>query len=359
MRVRFLLAVSILVAVAVAACGGSDRPKAATSTTPVTTAVAAAASPAPTGPAATPSLLRGDLTVFAAASLTDAFNEMATELKKANPNLNVTYNFGASSALRLQLQQGARADIFASADQIQMEYAKRSGAIAGEERIFAKNKLVVIYPTSNPGKITTIQDLARPGVKLVLTDKAVPIGNYARVALERMSADPQFGADFGQKALANLRSEEPNVRAVVTRVQLGEADAAIVYASDVTPSVTKDVKSILIPDAFNTVATYPIAVTKDAANRAAAQAFLAYVRSAPAQQILKRHGFIIDSETGTAGVPPIAPASVALLSTAYGRSRTRCPRTGVDAEASAPLSGASSDAHNGGGHPHRALSAAA
>jgi len=238
------------------------------------------------------------LTIFAAASLTDAFNEIGAEFQKANPGVTPKFNFAASSALRTQLEQGAKADVFASADQIQMDNAKKAGVIEGTDQLFVKNKLVVIHPTGNPAGIKAARDLANPNVKFVLTDKAVPIGAYARAALEKMAADPQFGADFDDKVLGNLRSEEANVRAVVTKVQLGEADAGIVYASDVTPSVSRDVQSILIPDPFNTIATYPIAVVKDGSNPASARAFIEFVRGATGQEILKRNNFIVDSETG-------------------------------------------------------------
>lgn len=270
--------------------------------------VATSPRPATASPAATAS---GDLTVFAASSLTDAINEIGGNFQKANPGAKVAFNYGASSTLRTQLEQGARADVFASADQANMDQAKKSGVIDGADQRFAKNKLVVIYPTSNPGKISGIQDLAKPGLKFVLTDPSVPIGAYARQALDKLSADPSIGSDFAPKVLANLRSQEANVRAVVSKVQLGEADAAIVYASDVTPSVAKDVQSILIPDQFNVLATYPIAVVKRAQNKAAAQAFIAYVRSAAAQDVLKQNNFIVDEDTGAAIIRSQAPALLA------------------------------------------------
>ena len=133
-----------------------------------------------------------------------------------------------------------------------------------------------------------------------LLDRAnkVLIGNYARQALAKMAQDPAFGAGFDQKVLANLKSQEANVRAVVGKVQLGEADAAITYATDVTPDAAKDVQAIAIPDQFNVVATYPIAVVKGSQNRAAAQAFIAYLRSPAGQAVLKKWGFILDADTG-------------------------------------------------------------
>lgn len=288
------------------ACGSNDD----------TNSRSTAPSPAVTGAVAAPTAtpLRGDLTVFAAASLTDAFNEIGKEFQTANPGITPKFNYAASTALRTQLEQGAKADVYASADQIQMDNAKKAGVVDGEDRLFVKNKLVVIYPANNPANVQSIQDLARPNLKFVLTDRNVPIGAYARTALEKLSADPQYGAGFGQKVLNNLRSEEANVRAVVTKVQLGEADAAIVYASDVTSQVSAQVKSILIPDQFNTIATYPIAMVRDAPNRAAAQAFISFVRSASGQAILKKHNFIVDQETGKART--LTPSAADLLALA-------------------------------------------
>ena len=286
----------MVLAALAAACGGSDR----SGTTAVTPAVTASPAAAAT--------LRGDLNVFAAASLADAFSEIGTEFMRTNPRVKVTFNFAASTALRTQIEQGARADVYAAADQVQMDSAKQAGIIDEVDRLFAKNKLVVIHPAGNPGKITGIQDLARPGLKLVLTDKNVPIGAYARGALEKMSADPQLGADFSRKVLANLRSEEANVRAVVTKVQLGEADAGVVYASDVTPAVAKDITTIAIPDQFNVIAAYPIAVARAAPNKAAAWAFIAFVRSAQGQAILRKHNFMVDGDTGAARALPASPS---------------------------------------------------
>jgi molybdate transport system substrate-binding protein len=261
------------------------------------TAAPAAATSAATSPAATLAKLGGSLTVFAAASLTDAFNEIGPAFQQ-QLGVKVTFNYGASSTLATQLAQGAPADLFASADQPNMEKAKQAGVIDGPDRLFAKNKLVVIVPKANPAKIQTLQDLAKPGINFVLTDPSVPIGSYARQALAKMAQDPAFGAGFDQKVLANLKSQEANVRAVVSKVQLGEADAAITYATDVTPDAAKDVQSIAIPDQFNVIAAYPIAVVKGAQNPAAAQAFIAYLRSPDGQAVLKKWGFILDADTG-------------------------------------------------------------
>ncbi len=274
--------------------GTSQRPGAAAAAAAGASAGRATADPAAILP------VTGDLTVFAASSLTDVFNEIGVRFQSANPAARITFNFAASSTLRAQLQHGARADVFASADESTMDGALNAGSIDGSAQVFARNRLIVIYPASNPGKIGTIQDLARPGLKVVLADRNVPIGAYARQSLQNLSTDPVYGAGFAQKVLANLRSEETNVRAVVSKVQLGEADAAIVYATEITPAVAKDVKSIAIPDQFNVLATYPIALVKDAPNRSAGQAFVTYVRSPAGQAVLKQYGFIVDGDTGAA-----------------------------------------------------------
>lgn len=320
MRLRWLAPVLLLLTLLTFACSSNNKTNATTVTTvapaasvaavrtaspAVSAATAAAATPVRT-PAASPAMaasaspaaapVSGSLTVFAAASLTDVFSQMGDAFKKANPNLTIKFNFAASSALRAQLGQGASADVFASADQANMDGARQDGSIDGPDQLFVKNKLVVVYPKSS-SKVTSIQDLARPGINFVLTDPSVPIGNYARQALAKLAADPMYGAGFDQKVLANLKSNEADVKAVVSKVQLGEADAGIVYATDAA-TAAKDVTIILIPDQFNVIATYPIAAVKNAPNKAAAQAFISFVRSPAGQAILKQAGFITDGTTG-------------------------------------------------------------
>ena len=236
--------------------------------------------------------VQGELTIFTAASLTDAFKDMAAQIEQANPGTKLTFNFAGSPTLRTQLSQGARADVFASADEPNMAGAETDGTITGQPQIFARNVLVVVVPVKNPAGIQTLQDLAKPNIKLVLTNKEVPVGNYARQSLEKMSQDPAFGPDFSKRVLANLVSEETNVRQVAAKVQLGEADAGIVYATDVTPAIRDAVRVIQIPPALNVIAKYPIAVVKGAQNEAGARAFIAYVLSPAGQTILVRHGFL-------------------------------------------------------------------
>jgi molybdate transport system substrate-binding protein len=236
--------------------------------------------------------VKGELTVFAAASLTEAFNEMKASLEKSNPGLSITFNFASSTQLRAQLEQGAQADVFASADEQEMDLARQARLLGSEPEIFAHNRLVVILPRENPAGIETLQDLSRPGVKLDLASETAPIGAYTRQFLHWASAAPGFGSDFEQRVLANVVSEEENVKQVVAKVRLGEADAGICYVSDVTPEAAPDLVTIDIPDELNEIAAYPIAVLRDSSNLTLARAFVDYVLSAEGQAILQAQNFI-------------------------------------------------------------------
>lgn len=231
------------------------------------------------------------LTVFAASSLTDAFNEIATVFEAAHPGTDVAFNFGGSSTLATQLAEGAPADVFASANNTQMNVARDADRIGGTPRTFVKNRLVLIIPADNPAGIQSLHDLANAGVKLVVAAPGVPVRDYTDAMLTRLTADPSFGADFGTAAMANVVSEEDNVRQVSAKVALGEADAGVVYRSDVTPDIAANVVALPIPDAVNTLATYPIAVTNDSTSPDLAQAFIDYVLSDAGQDTLVKWGF--------------------------------------------------------------------
>lgn len=321
MTQRWLICFVTLFSLVLAACGPASTSTPATPT-PATAAPAAATRPptavtnpsaavaSPVGPAAPPAAAAspspqrsaaGELTVFAAASLTDAFQEISAGFTAQHPDSRVTFNFGASSQLRAQLEQGASADVFASADQAQMDRAKQANLIDGAERVFARNRLVVITPQNNPGGIRELRDLAKPGLRFVTAAAEVPVGVYTQQMLEKLSQDPQFGSDFKDRVNANIVSREPNVRQVVAKVALGEADAAVVYSSDVTPDVAPRLARVEIPDTYNTLATYPIAVVRNAPNRAAAEAFIAYVLSPAGQATLKKWGFITVADGGMGG----------------------------------------------------------
>ncbi len=281
------------------ACGGASStptPSRAGTTPPPSTATPTArvmASPTATPTAAsTPTpQLTGEVVVFAAASLTDAFKEIAAAFQKAHPGVTVTFNFGGSSQLRTQLAQGAKADVFASADKKNMDGAVQDGTIGGTPKVFVRNEPVIVVPANNPAGITSLKDLGKSGVRLVLEGKDVPIGNYARQILDKASQDPSYGSDFSARVLQNVVSEETNVKASLTKVVLGEADVTFVYRTDVTVDVRDKVKIIEIPANLNVTAEYYIATTKQAPNPAAAQAFVEYVLSPAGQKILAKWGF--------------------------------------------------------------------
>jgi molybdate transport system substrate-binding protein len=233
------------------------------------------------------------LTVFAAASLTGAFTELGQQFEAANPGVTVVFNFGASNALAEQINQGAPADVLASANQAQMEAAIAGGRIdAGTVAVFARNRLVVIFPAANPGGVKDLADLARPGLTLVLAAPEVPAGEYALDFLDKASQDPGFGAGFKEGVLGNVVSYEENVRAVLAKVALGEADAGVVYASDVAGAGAANVDRLDIPDALNTVATYPLAPLNDSAQPELARAFIELVLSAEGQAVMEGYGFM-------------------------------------------------------------------
>jgi molybdate transport system substrate-binding protein len=218
------------------------------------------------------------LNIFAASSLTDAFTEIGENFEAANSGVAITFNFAGSQALRTQIEEGAPADVFASASIKEMEAAVAGKFIPeGTPQIFLHNKLVVILPADNPADLENLEDLANHGIKIVL----------ARQALDLMNGS--FGTDFKDKVLANVVSNEDNVRQVISKVQLGEADAGITYISDIV--ALPDLKTIEIPAELNVIAKYPIAPLANSENAALARAFVAYVLSAEGQAVLQKWGF--------------------------------------------------------------------
>jgi len=258
------------------------------------------AAPSPSAsPAATPAPVTavpfpenaGEVTVFAAASLTDAFNQIATDLEAANPGLDLVFNFAGSQALVTQLTEGAKADVFASANSSQMNEAIEGGVISGEPSTFAHNRLAIVVPKDNPAGIASFAELGKDGVKLVLAAEDVPVGQYARQSICLAGADSAaFGEGFVDAVAGNIVSNETNVKNVLAKVQLGEADAGIVYVTDVTPKVAGDVTLIKIPDVVNVIASYPVA-TVVGGNADAAAAFISYLLSPEGQATLASFGF--------------------------------------------------------------------
>lgn len=228
------------------------------------------------------------LTVYAAASLTDAFNEIGKAFAEEHPGVVVAFNFGGSQNLRTQIEQGAPADVFASANAKEMDTLVTGNFVeASAPKVFLTNQLVVILPKDNPAGIASLEDLSKPELKLVLAAEDVPAGRYARQILDNLNA--QFGADYKDKVLANVVSNEDNIRQAVTKIQLGEADASIVYVSDAV--ATPDLLRIEIPADVNVLAEYPIAPLVRSENLELADEFMAYVLSSGGQATLKKWGF--------------------------------------------------------------------
>ena len=232
----------------------------------------------------------GAVTVFAAASLTDAFEAIAADLEASTPGLTITFNFGGSPALVTQLREGAAADVFASANTTQMDLAADASLIAGGPVTFATNRLAIVTPTDNPAGIVSPVDLGGEDLRLVLAQPDVPAGRYAREAACAMAADTAaYGVGFLERVAANVVSEEEDVRDVLAKVALGEADAGIVYVSD-AQSADSTVQTIAIPEEVNVVATYPIAPVSGGDGTLAA-AFIAYVLGDEGQETLTEFGF--------------------------------------------------------------------
>ena len=230
--------------------------------------------------------------VLAAASLTEAFNDLARAFEAEHPGVTVRLDFGGSQRLRSQLEFGARADVFASADHLQMVQAVAAGLTAGTAADLASNSLVII--AASDGQVSNLPDLARPGVRLALAHGGVPVGSYSRQALRNLAQDDTLGLGirFDDDVLANLVSEEPNVRTVAQKVALGEVDAGIVYQTDVAVAqAAGNVRVIQIPLPANVSARYPVAVLRDASEAELAQEFVRFVLSAAGQRYLKEHGF--------------------------------------------------------------------
>lgn len=228
------------------------------------------------------------LTVYAAASLSGAFEEVRRSFLKSHPGMDVRVNYGASSTLRIQVEQGAPADVFASADHVQMEALRRAGLVQAP-RTFARNRLVIVIPSGNPGRISTARDLARKGLRLIGTSQHIPVGRYTGEALRKMQDLPGFPPHFARSVESNIVSREANVRSLLAKVELGVADAAVVYETDARSS--SEVRSVPIPAKANVTAEYPIAVLTAAANPGRARDFTGFALSRKGREILLKHGF--------------------------------------------------------------------
>ena len=219
----------------------------------------------------------GHATVFAASSLTEAFAALA-RVARPGRGISITFDFAGSQQLAAQLEQGAPADVVAAADRATLEGLRRAGRLAGAPVAFATNRLEIVVRRGNPAHVAGLADLARPGMKVVLADRRVPAGGYAAQALAHAGA------------VVHPVSLEDNVKSVVTKVGLGEADAGIAYVTDV-PAAGGEVTGVAVAERDQVVATYTAAILKDAPHPGPARSFLAFVRSPAGQAVLQRFGF--------------------------------------------------------------------
>ena len=270
---RLLLVLAVMLGLVAAACGSDSDASSSTTSAPTTAAATAAAAPTTTVPA-----VKGDITVFAAASLTDSFKEIGAAFTKANPGATATFSFDASSALVQQITQGAPADVFASADTANMDKLTTPGLNGSAPVVFATNLLAVIVPKGNPKGIIGVADLANPDLKVVICAPEVPCGKYA--------------AQIFTSAAVTVTpvSLEQNVKGVVTKVTAGEADAGIVYTTDVKAAGDAAV-AVAIPADINVVAQYPIASVKTSSKPDVDAACISFLTGTEGQAILAKYGF--------------------------------------------------------------------
>ena len=260
-----LLALASTIVLAASACGGAIQP-AVTSSAP------------PASPSVTPVPLAGSVTVFAGSSLTDAFKKAGDQLKAKNAGTEFVFNFGSSSTLATQIINLAPADVFASADDVNMQKVVDAKLNDGAPAIFLSNRLQIAVAAGNPKQIAGLSDLAKSGLIVVLAGPTVPAGRYALEALQKAGV------------IVRPASQEVDVRAVLNKVALGEADAGIVYVTDVKSAGAR-VTGVDIPDQHQVIARYPIAVIKDSKNPRLAKAFVDYILSDEGQRLLAEYGF--------------------------------------------------------------------
>jgi molybdate transport system substrate-binding protein len=258
---RLLVVTAGLAACALAGCAGSTGSSSAPSA----------------APSSAPAATTGSITVFAAASLTGTFTQLGKQFEAAHPGDKVTFSFGPSSGLAMQITSGAPADVFASAAPSNMDQVVSAGD-ATDPQNFAKNVMEVAVPPANPGKVTSVENLAQPSVKVALCQPQVPCGVVA--------AEVFKNAGLAVKPV----TLQPDVKSVLTQVQLGEVDAGMVYVTDVQAAGSK-VKGVAIPAEDNASTLYPIATVKSSKNQAVAKDFVNYVMSPAGQQVLTAAGF--------------------------------------------------------------------
>lgn len=230
------------------------------------------------------------LTIYGAASLKGPLDQAKPAYEAAHPGSTVTISTDSSAALEMQIELGAPADVFLSADTTNPKKLVDAGLAAGDPVTFAANQLTIVVPTANAAGIRSPLDLARSGVKVVAAGDEVPITTYARQLLDQLARTPGYPADFAARVGANVVSKEDNVKAVIAKVELGEGDAGVVYVTDARAS--SKVSTVDIPDSANVAATYAGVVVKASKNGGAAEEFLDWFAGPDGQSILAAFGFL-------------------------------------------------------------------
>jgi molybdate transport system substrate-binding protein len=228
------------------------------------------------------------LRVLAAASLTDAFDELSRAFEQAHPGAKVELGFAGTQVLHTQVEQGADADVFVSADVYHAAALEKQGLLEAP-RPLAHNRLVVVTPAGG-SPVEAMSDLAKPFIRIVLASPSVPAGRYALQALSRIAEDGRWGRDFATRVRVNVVSEETNVRAVLAKVSLGEADAGIVYATDAR-AARGQIRTVEMPPELNVEAEYRVGILRRSPRRALAEAFVAWSLGPAGQAILRSYGF--------------------------------------------------------------------
>jgi molybdate transport system substrate-binding protein len=270
---------TVSVALCLSACSSSKKAASPSTSPAAAPSTAAPSSATPASPAAaSPSALSGNVVVFAASSLQVTFTTLIADFETANPGVKVTPSYGGSDTLAAQITQGAPVDVFAAASTATMGTVTTAGDAVGTPQVFAKNELEIAVAPNNPDHIATLADVTKSGVKLAVCAPTVPCGAAATKAFAAAKLTP------------HPVTLEQNVTSVLTKLELGEVDAGIVYQTDVKSAGSK-VTGVNFAEAASAINTYPIAVLKGAKNPTGAQAFVAYVVSAAGQQLLQAAGF--------------------------------------------------------------------
>jgi molybdate transport system substrate-binding protein len=271
----------LVIAAFVAACGSSAGQS------PVATSQPPPASSAASGPASAAAV---DVTIFAAASLADVLDDVKVAYGSSHPGTTLTISTDSSAALATQIEQGAPADVFLSADTANPQKLVSGGFSAGEAVAFAANTLTIVTPADNPAGLSSPADLAKPGLKIIAAGDEVPITAYATQLVANLAKEPGYPAGFEAAYASNVVSKEDNVKAVIGKIEIGEGDAAIVYATDAKGST--NVTTIPVPDSANVTAKYAGIVVGSSPDQEPARMFLGWLTGLDGQAVLSRFGFL-------------------------------------------------------------------